>query len=86
MQTRLRVTNIQGVGPMPQSSQSGQQQRPQYRALLLTLVPVEPPADGTPTGDIHLAGPVPVLHLMAAGDANVDFPVGSEILLSIQKA
>lgn len=86
MQLRLRLLRLDSIGQQRRSSMGSGEQKPRYYAHLLTFTPVDSPADGTPTGDMHLAGVNPQIQLLVSGDQDIDIPVGGEVLMTLQKS
>lgn len=83
MQTRVRLARLDPLGAaLPQQpNQAGQ--RPQYAGFLATFVPTEAPADGSGTGDMHLGGPMPSLHLVLGSDQANSLRINGDYTLSL---
>lgn len=83
MQTRVRLMRLDPLGAALPQTQQQVGQRPQYAGFLATFTPVELPADGTPTGDMHLGGPMPSLHLVLGPDQANGLRINGDYTLSL---
>ena len=86
MQTRVRLESIAGLAQMPKGTVPNQPDRPQFYAHLVTFSQVTPDATGNPVGNVHLAGFNGPLQLILEGGKDEDIAVGSDYILTLERA